>query len=65
MIELTSTEAQSLYKKGFIDGMKCFAHWKNGVEYVGTSGKLLKDAIDEIEILWNYDKNRPWAFLEL
>jgi hypothetical protein len=63
MVNLSSEEAQKLYKKGFIDGLECFAYWKDGIGYVGTSGETLKDAIDEVETLWNYDQNRPWANL--
>lgn len=26
-----------------------YAHWKDGVQYVGTTGKTLKQALDQIE----------------
>nr|WP_277611323.1 YqaJ viral recombinase family protein [Microbulbifer celer] len=37
----------SEYQRGYIDGLKAFAHWKDGTQYVGTSGKTLKQAIQE------------------
>lgn len=42
------------YKKGFIDGLTAFAHWKDGIEYVGTGGKTLKEVVEKIEETWNY-----------
>jgi len=33
--------------EGVIEGMRAFAWWKDGVEYVGTGGKTLKEAIAE------------------
>jgi len=48
---------QNTYKLGFIDGLRCFAHWKDGVEYVGTCGKTLKEAIAEVETLGTYRKD--------
>ena len=35
---------EAIYRKGFLDGLKCFAWWKDGTEYVGTSGTKLKKA---------------------
>ncbi len=43
------------YKQGFIDGLTCYAWWKDGVQYVGTTGKTLKEAIAEIEKSWNFN----------
>lgn len=43
------------YKKGFLDGIKCFAHWKDGEEFVGTTGTRLKNAEQKVTTLWNYD----------
>lgn len=42
------------YKQGFIDGLTCYAWWKDGVQYVGTTGKTLKEAIAEVEESWNF-----------
>ena len=39
------------YYEGVIDGIEQFAHWKDGIEYVGTCGTTLKSAINEIEII--------------
>ena len=35
------------YWRGFEDGIRRFAWWKDGTEYVGTCGKTLKQAIHE------------------
>jgi len=49
---MTNGEA---YRKGFEDGLKCFAWWKDGVQYVGTCGTTLRDALRQIRTLWGYD----------
>lgn len=42
-------ERDAAYKKGLIDGLTRFAWWKDGVQYVGTSGTTLKQAIKDAE----------------
>jgi hypothetical protein len=37
------------YYVGLREGVSMFAHWKNGVQYVGTTGKTLKQALAEIQ----------------
>lgn len=44
------------YKQGFIDGLTAYAHNKDGTQHVGTTGKTLKDAIDQVEQTWNFKK---------
>jgi hypothetical protein len=34
--------------KGLRRGVEMYAHWKDGVQYVGTCGKTLKDALADI-----------------
>ena len=51
------TGVVSEYKRGFQDGIKCFAHWKDGVEYVGTCGMTLEDALKSIENLNDYKED--------
>ena len=48
------TNIEKAYKQGFIDGLVCFAHWKDGTEYIGTCGTTLKSAIAVAETQWNY-----------
>ncbi len=36
-------------REGYVAGLRAFAWWKDGVEYVGTNGKTLAEAIDEDE----------------
>ena len=38
------------YYNGVVDGVCRFAHWKDGVQYVGTCGKTLKQALEEIQV---------------
>lgn len=37
------------YCNGYLDALKLFAHWRDGIQYVGTSGMTLKEAIEEFE----------------
>ena len=34
---------------GMIAGIMLYAHWKDGVQYVGTCGKTLEHAIDDVD----------------
>lgn len=36
------------YYSGLKDGVQMYAHWKDGVQYVGTTGKTLRTAIIEL-----------------
>lgn len=38
------------YFNGMIVGVSLYARWENGVCYVGTTGKTLKKAIEDIEV---------------
>ena len=42
---VAATSFQSGYKKGYEDGLRAYAWWKDGVEYVGTCGTTLKKAL--------------------
>lgn len=48
------TMSRKDYDEGFKDGLKAFAHWKDGIEYVGTTGWTLKKAIEKLSSTWNY-----------
>ena len=37
------------YHAGVREGIERFAHWRDGVQYVGTCGTTLKDAIKRID----------------
>jgi hypothetical protein len=30
------------------DGIHRYAHWRDGVQYVGTTGRTLKQALDDV-----------------
>ncbi len=36
------------YYNGIREGIEQYAHWKDGVQYVGTCGTTLKDALKRI-----------------
>lgn len=46
---MTEREAFNCYYDGLEAGVERFAHWKDGVQYVGTTGKTLEQAYKEIE----------------
>jgi hypothetical protein len=37
------------YYKGLREGVQLYAHWRDGVQYVGTTGRTLKTAIESID----------------
>jgi hypothetical protein len=37
------------YYNGIRDGIKQYAWWRDGVQYVGTTGTTLKDALKDID----------------
>lgn len=45
---MTSEKEIRAYFIGLLEGVCMFAHWKDGVQYVGTTGKTLDKAIEEI-----------------
>lgn len=45
----TTPEQVNAYYDGIIDGITMYAHWKDGVQYVGTTGRQLSDAVARIE----------------
>lgn len=42
-------EKDKSYKEGLLQGIWLYSWWKEGVQYVGTSGKTYKQAVAEIE----------------
>lgn len=51
--------SEESYQAGFEAGLKLFAHWKDGVQYVGTCGKSLQSAIQARD--WEIDFKMFWA----
>lgn len=45
---------QGAYDRGFADGLAAYAWWKDGVQYVGTTGRTLADALALMTDTWNY-----------
>ena len=52
-MENPTPEQLRIYLEGFIDGLREFAWWKDGQQYVGTCGTTLADAIKTARA--NYD----------
>ena len=46
---MTNEAIQAAWLAGHIDGLKAYAWWKDGVQYVGTCGTTLAQAIEEAE----------------
>lgn len=38
------------YYTGLREGVSTYAHWRDGVQYVGATGKTLAQALAEIEV---------------
>ena len=43
--KIIKAELEKVYIQGYEDGVKAFAWWKDGVQYVGTTGKTLAEAL--------------------
>ena len=37
------------YRAGYLDALRLYAHWKDGTQYVGTCGRTLASAIEELD----------------
>jgi predicted heme/steroid binding protein len=37
------------YYQGRREGVSLYAHWRDGVQYVGTTGRTLKEALEYID----------------
>ncbi len=47
----------SEYLRGYIDGLTAYAWWKDGIQYVGTTGRTLSEAIAKAPVTFNYNPN--------
>jgi|688.fasta_scaffold640929_2 hypothetical protein len=45
-LQLCQTRA---YYMGVREGIERFAHWSNGEQYVGTTGRTLKSALEKVD----------------
>lgn len=57
-LQLAQTRA---YYQGLREGIEMYAHWRDGVQYVGTTGKTLKVALagiyqEEADTLARFDR---------
>ena len=48
-----------IYIQGLKDGVYLYAWWKDGIQYVGTCGTTLKEAIRRIEK--EYEDKKPYG----
>ena len=44
-----SIELINAYYDGACGAIRLYAHWKDGVQYVGTCGRTLQNALDDLE----------------
>jgi len=47
-IKQLQAENELQYKKGYEDGVRAYAWWKDGVQYVGSCGKTLEQALKDV-----------------
>ena len=57
-MQLAQTRA---YYQGLREGVEQYAHWRDGLQYVGTTGRTLKQALatihqEEADILARFDR---------
>lgn len=45
---------RAAYDLGYRNGLEAYAYWRDGIEYVGTNGRTLDQAIAERKATWNY-----------
>jgi hypothetical protein len=50
------------YFDGIIEGLTRYAHWKDGVQYVGTCGRTLKQALADVEMERKKEEENPSGF---
>lgn len=53
------------YRKGFEDGIRCFAWWKDGVQMVGNCGTTLERALAGVENRHGFNPPRKSKFVTL
>ena len=46
---MTEREEIQTYYSGVAEGIHKYAYWKDGVQYVGTTGKTLKQALEDLK----------------
>ena len=42
------------YELGFIDGLTAFAWWKDGKQFIGTTGMALSEVLTHVDLTWNF-----------
>lgn len=52
--DIAERETRAFYQ-GLRQGVQMYAHWKDGVQYVGTTGKTLEKALAEVAALEEKD----------
>lgn len=50
------TELEAYYE-GLREGVERYAWWRDGIQYVGTTGRTLKEALVDIELEYWKQKN--------
>lgn len=62
--ELNSKDALSSvweFRNGYVFSLTRYAHWKDGIQYVGSTGLTLREAIREIDVaMEEIKKEKGW-----
>ena len=56
MLPIEPVVPTSEYDRGFIDALRNFAWWKDGVQYVGSGSRTLNDALFDRKNLFMYSE---------
>lgn len=46
---IPSNHTIDIYYQGVVDGLVRYAHWRDGKQYVGTTGRTLEQAIEFVQ----------------
>lgn len=55
LTNMPTDKEKEAYKQGYIDGIHTYAYMKDGVYYVGTTGRTLKTAVEKVEDNYNFN----------
>lgn len=45
------TEGKDDFYEGMKEGIRLYAWWRDGIQYVGTTGRTLKEALEDVDKL--------------
>lgn len=57
---MNKKQSTKWFYEGMREGVRAYAHWRDGVQYVGTTGKTLAQALEQIDS----EEKRAYEVLE-